>query len=139
MKNCLIILFLAFTLYIVVTLPKDEPPPPIQARSVPPALLSGCQKHIELLSAAALAQEYGRSEAWVVGSVEIRLWEKNSPQGKGSMVGHLLPGSRALIIEEGPDDYLIRSPLDNSIGWVSKIQTSHTLHQDVESRQPCEP
>lgn len=106
--------------------------------SVSSILLAGeCKEHIELLSAAALAKEYGRSEMWIVQNVKIKLWSKQTRQGKGKVVGKMRPGSRALLLKKGKDDYQIKSPLDKSIGWVNKIQVKKTLWQDTETREAC--
>ena len=96
-----------------------------------------CKEHIELYSAAYLANEYGRSEMWVLQNVKINLWKKTTPQGKGRVVGKLLPGSRALIIEKDSEDYKVKSPYDKSIGWVNAVQVKRTLLQDTETRKPC--
>lgn len=96
-----------------------------------------CKKHIELHSAKYMANEYGQSEMWVLSNVKINLWEKETSKGKGKKVGSMMPSSRALIIEEGLEDYKVKSPLDKSIGWISKIQVSKTLYQDTDTREPC--
>lgn len=101
------------------------------------ALAGECREFIELKSAADVAREYGKTEMWVLQNVKINVWEKGSSAGKGRKVGELNPGSRALVLEEGPDDYRVQSPLDHSTGWVSKVQVSHTLKQDTESFEPC--
>jgi hypothetical protein len=95
-----------------------------------------CKNHIELLSAAEIASEFQKSELWVVQNWKINLWASQSPN-KGSQVGQMRPGSRAVILEEGVDDYKVRSPLDKSEGWVSKIQVKRTLKQDSETFTPC--
>ena len=84
-----------------------------------------------------LAKEYGRTETWVVQNVKVYLWEKPTPEGKGKKVGKMLPGSRALILEDGKEDFRVKSPLDQSVGWVNKIQVKRTLFQDTETRKPC--
>lgn len=98
-----------------------------------------CRKHIELVSAREVAAEAGTTEEWVVRNYRVNIWARPTPQGKGRKVGAMLPGSRAVILEEGPEDYRVRSPLDQSVGWVSKIQVKRTLYQDVETREPCTP
>ena len=95
-----------------------------------------CKKHIELLSAAEVASEIQQSEMWVVQNWKVNLWSNQSPN-KFPQVGLMRPGSRAVIIEEGANDYKVRSPLDKSEGWVSKIQVKRTLMQDTETFTPC--
>lgn len=51
----------------------------------------------------------------------------------------MLAGSRAAIIEDRNDAYLVKSPLDGSVGWVSRIQVSRALWQDVNTREECTP
>lgn len=91
------------------------------------------QEFIELHSAAHLAKESGTTEMWVIKNLKINLWQKESSQGKGRKVGELLPGSRALIISKGKDDYKVESPYDNSIGWINKIQVKRTLIQNIHT------
>lgn len=76
---------------------------------------------------------------WVLNNVKINLWEKPTHKGKGRIVGKMLPGSRAVIIESSADDFKVKSPLDKSVGWVNKIQVKTTLYQDTETRKPCSP
>jgi hypothetical protein len=52
-------------------------------------------------------------------------------------VGHLLVGSRAVIMNETADAYQVQSPADGSVGWISKIQVARVLKQEVETRRPC--
>jgi hypothetical protein len=96
-----------------------------------------CKPHIELLSAADVAREYGKPESWVVANYRVKVWKNNTPEGKGSPVGEMRPGSRAVILEEGSQDFKVKSPLDGSVGWVNKIQVARTLSQNVETRRPC--
>ena len=64
---------------------------------------------------------------------------KTTPEGKGTRVGQMLPGSRAFILVESDQDFRVRSPLDGSEGWVGKIQVKRTLFQDTETRERCTP
>lgn len=100
--------------------------------------LEECQEFIALHSSSYLAKEYGQSEQYILANVKIYLWEKESSQGKGRRVGALLPHSRAQIIQKGYNDYKVKSPYDNSVGWVSKIQVSHTLFQNINTYESCE-
>lgn len=116
-----ILLILALTLFIFT----------------PSTRAGDCKEHIELYSAAYLSNEYGKSEMWILQNIKIKLWQKTTPQGKGRVVGKMLPGSRALIIEKGSEDYKVKSPYDKSIGWVNIVQIKRTLLQDTETRKPC--
>ncbi len=98
-----------------------------------------CRQHIELVSAREIAAEMGTTETWVLRNFRVNLWSQPTPEGKGRKTGEMLPGSRALILEVGPEDYRVRSPLDGSVGWVNKIQVKRTLYQDTETREPCRP
>ncbi len=101
---------------------------------------SECQKVIELYSAAELGKAYGKSEKWVYASgKKIHLWEKPSHLGKGQKVGEMYPGSRAKILKEVGYDYKVISPLDKSVGWVSKMQVRKTRYQDSQTRKACKP
>ncbi len=102
------------------------------------SLAGECKNFIELHSAKYLANEYGRSESWVLNNVRINLWEKQTSQGRGQKVGELLPGSRALIIERGLEDYKVKSSYDKLIGWVNKIQVRRIIKLDTETYEPCE-
>lgn len=96
-----------------------------------------CRAHIELHPACDIAEIYEKSEAWVLGNYKVNLWEKQTSQGKGKSVGKLLPGSRAVILEKGPEDYKVKSPLDKSVGWINKMQVKRVLKQDTITRKPC--
>ena len=98
----------------------------------------GCQRHLELYGSGWWAKELGRTEQWTVANYRIAVWQ-NPSGNRGRRLGALLPGSRAVILEETPEAYRVRSPLDQSVGWVSRIQVVRTLHQDVTTREPCTP
>ena len=97
-----------------------------------------CAEHIELHSAASVARERGRSEAWVLANHKTTVWAKTTPNGKFPSVGEMRPGSRAVIIEVRGEDYKIRSPLDGSVGWVNEVQVARTLRQTTNTFRPCE-
>lgn len=96
-----------------------------------------CREHVELHSVKHVANEYGKSEVWVIQNHRVNVWAKPSDEGKFPKVGEMRPGSRALILEKRGDDYRIKSPLDGSIGWVNELQVSRTLLQDTETRETC--
>jgi TM2 domain-containing membrane protein YozV len=113
---------------------------PVARSSTPPVVaapVAGCQPHIETHGAAFWAKELGRSETWVLQNHKINLWEGDGPQ-RGKIVGSLIPGSRAVVLAESVTAYRVRSPQDQSVGLISKDHVARTLHQDVDSRQPCD-
>jgi len=110
---------------------------PIILFALPILAHAECKEHIELVSAKEVGAEMGKSEMWVLQNFKVNLWLKPTSQGKGRVVGKLLPGSRAVILERGSQDYKVRSPLDGSVGWVNKIQVKRTLKQDTATREPC--
>ena len=115
-----------YTIYVFLLLLIGLVSPPFtQANKTQPA--GECKEHVELHSVAYLANEYGKSETWVLSNVKIGIWERPSDQGKGKKIGQLLPGSRAVILATSNKDYKVQSPLDKSIGWLSKIQVTKRL------------
>lgn len=101
-----------------------------------PLTAGECKIHIQLHSAKFLALAYGKSPKWVSENVKFDLWEK--PEDKGRVVGKILPGSRALILESTTEDFKVKSPLDGSIGWINKIHVSILLKIDTETGKECE-
>ena len=81
--------------------------PFILSLCIPFLLYGECANFVQIHSAKTYAKELGKSEAWVLNNFKINLWEKQTDAGKGKVVGHLLPGSNALIIEVGMDDYRV--------------------------------
>jgi len=110
-------------------------PPPKKSKGTKGS--KNCKRHVELYSARYLAGQLGKSEAWVVSNYKINVWKKESSKGKGRVVGAMLPGSRALILKIGSEDYKVKSPLDRSAGWVNKIHVKRTLIQNIKTRRPC--
>ena len=99
---------------------------------------TGCVEHTELLSAERWAVELGRSESWVVQNHRISLWSQPSSTGsKGLKVGEMRPGSRAVVVDYDRGDFLVKSPLDDSIGWIGEIQIGRRLSQDTRTREAC--
>lgn len=101
-------------------------------------VIEECQKFIEVHSAEFWANEIGQSPQYIQANFKINTFEKESSQGKGRYVGELLPGSRALIINEGIDDYKVKSPYDKTIGWISKVQVSRIVKQNINTYEECE-
>tara|TARA_Y100000590_G_scaffold146852_1_gene168683 strand:- start:611 stop:1045 length:435 start_codon:yes stop_codon:yes gene_type:complete len=97
---------------------------------------SDCAEFIELLSAREVAQEYGTTEQWVVANHKVNVWQQRG-SNRGKKVGELRPGSRALILEKFQNEYKIKSPLDKSIGYISKIQVKRTLKQHPKTFKSC--
>lgn len=95
-------------------------------------------EHIELSGATSWARELGKSEMWVLEHHRINLWE-NPAMPRGRKVGEMQVGSRALILEDRDHAYRVKSPLDGSVGWVSRIQVERALWQDVNTRKACAP
>lgn len=96
-----------------------KPTPAINYKHIADSLRAqDCTEFIELLSVKEVAKEIGRSRRWTATNYKIFIWENPSTKGyKGSVVGEMKVGSRALILEEGSEDYKVQSPLDQSIGW----------------------
>ncbi len=95
-----------------------------------------CKKHVELLSTDYWVKNEGMT-VQQAHRYKLNIWEKSNAQGKGRVVGKIRVGSRALILAEGKDSYKILSPLDKSIGWISKIQVAGTRMQDTVTRRRC--
>lgn len=87
---------------------------------------TGCKKHIEIFDSANS------------GIVDVNVWENPDPN-RGSVVGKIKAGSRAVIIEELKDGYIIQSPWDKSIGFINKVQVKKTLYVNTESFVVCKP
>ena len=100
-------------------------------------VMAECRQFIELWPASKVAQELGRSEAWVVSSYKVNVWAKKTEDGKFPKVGEMRAGSRALLLEISDQDFKVKSPLDGSIGWVGQIQVSGILRQDDQTFEPC--
>ena len=98
-----------------------------------------CKEHIALVSPAELAAEFGQTVAWVIANHKINLWQKMESSGRGRVVGKMLPGSHALLLGRNSQGYKVKSPLDKSVGWVSRIQVKRTLWQDTSTRKACTP
>ena len=119
-----------------------EAPPeaaaPEAAPEVAPPPESDCRLHIEVHGSALWATELGQTEMWVLANHRINLWASQSPT-KGQKVGELRVGSRAVVLAEAEEDYQVRSPLDDSVGWINKMQVARTLHQNVKTFEACTP
>jgi len=96
-----------------------------------------CREFIELLSATEIAAEWETTEWGAIAKIKINLWENPSDTDRGKVVGKLIPGSRAMIIEKHGDYYKVKSPLDKSVGWINKIQIKKIVIQDDKTYKPC--
>jgi len=97
-----------------------------------------CAKFVECLSPKDVAYEVGKTEEWAIRNYEVAVWGKTSDEGKFPKVGSMRCGSRALLIEERENDYKVLSPLDNSVGWVSKVQIAKVIFQNPITFKKCE-
>lgn len=121
--------------------PSAQTSPASATQASPPQVAATpvrCLPHVELQPASVWASEMGRTETWILANHRIRLWENPSPS-KGRPVGEMIPGSRAVVLEERGDDYRVRSPLDGSKGWIGKVQVVGTRFQDIQTRETCTP
>jgi hypothetical protein len=98
---------------------------------------TGCKEFIETRSAKQISKELGKPQKWVVGNYKINLFDRETGEKKGKVVGKLLPGCRAGILKVGANDYQVKSPLDGSIGWISRAQVRHILLLDSKTLEPC--
>ena len=115
----------------------DDPAPRRDVASIPSRLESGCLPHVELKPVAYVANELGRSESWILANYRINLWSRTSAEGKGVAVGKMVPGSRARILDRGGSDYLVRSPLDGSEGWIGETQVEREALYDAAEGRVC--
>ena len=115
----LFVIGFAFIVFLSIQRQSDntaKPTPRTSAAREAPDTGSGkCREFIELLSAAEIARKHGKTEMWALSSHRINLWTKSTPQGKWPHAGKMIPGSRAVILETGPEDYKVHSPLDGSV------------------------
>lgn len=98
-----------------------------------------CRKYVKLLSVDFWAKETGQRRSYILTKFKINTFRNESTNRVGHYVGELIPGSKALIIKEGIDDYKIKSPYDGTIGWISKIQVEKTLYMNIKTLEPCTP
>lgn len=103
---------------------------------VPPFLFAGdCKEYVELYSARDIANEQEECPMWVKANVRINLY---TPCG-AKVLGSMEPGSRSLIIEVGENDYKVKNPHDDSIGWINKKHVKRTIWLDLVTGELCEP
>lgn len=100
---------------------------------------SPCKEFIETRSTKELAKQLGKPQKWVAENYRINLLDKEpgTGKGKGKVVGKLRPGSRAEVLKAGANDYQVKSPLDGSVGWISRSQVRCTLLLDKKTLKLC--
>lgn len=114
------------------------------AEVIGPVELSGeasqneCEKYVQILSAEPWAEELGRPVSWVEANHRINLWRGSDRNGRGSVVGKVIPGSRARVLEKDGSSYLVASPFDGSEGWVSAVHVERAVMQDPKTDRICE-
>lgn len=94
------------------------------AMKVEPDAAASCQ--IQVHSAADIAHETGWTEARVLREYRINLWNE-AGDARTRITGHLLPGSRADVLGRRGLYYRVRSPADQSEGWLSSQQVAFTI------------
>jgi len=104
---------------------------------VVPASETGCKEFVETRSAKHLSKELGKPVKWVIANYKIKLFDKETGKGKGKVVGRLTPGCRAQILKMGAENYQVKSPIDGSVGWVSRKEVRHVLLLDSRTFKPC--
>jgi len=96
-----------------------------------------CALFVEIITYSSLQEETGMSRSQLLRSFTINLWEKSNAKGKGKQVGDIIPGAHAIILESGKDSYKLFIPIEETIGWVSKIQVERVFKMNPQSRNPC--
>ena len=96
-----------------------------------------CKRHIELHSAKHDANELGKSVEWTRKNYRIDVWANTQENWKFPMIGTLIPGAQAEILGESSDDYQIKIPKTQIVGWVGKIQVAKTVMVNPATGKLC--
>lgn len=67
----------------------------------------------------------------------INFWQRADRDRRGSVTGRAIPGSWCLVLDETGDAVKVRSPLDQSEGWVSRMQFDRFAKRDTQTREFC--
>ena len=94
-----------------------------------------CSEFVEFISADSLASALGSTRGLIES--DVLLWERDTPSGKGKLVATIPRGSRALVIDEGPEDYEVQ--VDGVHAWVWKMEVSGAIFLDRTTFRPCTP
>ena len=98
-----------------------------------------CVNFVSLIPADEVAKEIGKSEFWVLGNYPINLWEKPSSVGnRGRIVGEMISGSNAKLVEKKGNDYFVISQKDKSRGWVSGVQVKRIVKLNQKTFKRCD-
>ena len=100
-------------------------------------MISDCANFAELITYSSLEKETGMSRSQLLLNYSINLWENSNTKGKGGKVGEMNPGFHALILDSDKDTYKLFIPIEETIGWVSKIQVERVFKMNPQSRNPC--
>lgn len=140
----LVIYFFGFIIIIVIIQNFDKKKSEVRVSdpvttdnniTIPP----GCKKHVIIKDATFWAKELMKNADWVQQNHKINIWQNGVDDNRGEIVGKIIPGSRAVILDENDDYYKIISPFDSTVGWVNKIQVAKTFYQNTETLKKCTP
>lgn len=96
-----------------------------------------CVEYVALWSAGEVAAKIGKDRKWVFLNYTVDIWDNPPSIEKGNVVSKLRASSYARILEKGVKDYKVESPIDKSVGWLSKKHVKTISWKNPETNKLC--
>ena len=81
---------------------------------------TNCVKFVALWDSQTIADEIGKSKKWVFLNYTVDVWDKSTSNKEKNKITKLRASSYAELLGFNGEDYLIKAPMDNKIGWINK-------------------
>ncbi len=96
-----------------------------------------CVEFVALWPAGDIAKKIGKDKKWVFLNYRVDIWDTPPSEQKGSVVSKLRASSYARIIEKRDEDYKVESPIDKTVGWLSKEHVKTISWKNPKTKKLC--
>lgn len=96
-----------------------------------------CVEFVALWPAGDIAKKIGKDKKWVFLNYRVDIWDTPPSEQKGSVVSKLRASSYARIIEKRDEYYKVESPIDKTLGWLSKEHVKTISWKNPKTKKLC--
>ena len=99
---------------------------------------TNCVKFVALWDSETISQKIKKSKRWVFRNYTVDVWDRNTSSNKKNKVTKLRASSYAEIIDFNGNDYLVKAPIDDKIGWINKSHVKSISIKNKLTRKLCD-
>ena len=98
---------------------------------------TNCVKFVALWSSSEIAEQLGKSKKWVFLNYTVDVLKNESHTVNNKNISKLRASSYAEIIDFTDNDFKVKSPIDNKIGWINKSHVKSVVDKNRKTKELC--